>query len=64
MKKYSCATINLTKFKDEIVPKAIEKVLSNKKITKVIFAQAAQESTAVGVARAIARKRSLEIAFA
>lgn len=61
---YPCTEPDLTLFKDELDSAALRTVLSNRNITKVTFARSAQEAEAVQIAQEIAKRRSLEIAFA
>ena len=64
LKKCNCNHPDFTPFKDEMTPEAIRSILTERKITKVTFAISAQETEAVKVAREVARRRALEIAFA
>lgn len=63
-KNCPCTQIDLTLFKDEVLPGALREVLSDVTVTKIIFSKLALECEAVKVAQEISRRRTLEIAFA
>lgn len=63
-KNCPCSQIDLTAFKDEVLPGALREVLSDVTVTKIIFSKLALECEAVKVAQEMSKRRTLEIAFA